>query len=220
MFSMFHAFFEPTAEVLRFNFSGSLTTNDIEAIDPLLVRIMVERNCAGRGVRTLYDMSALAMLAVASSRFAERAGLAPIGKLTRVVVAPPWASDSNFGRSYRDAHALYSHSQPTIVPALLDAYRLLSLVDPYFESLDLGSIAEDPVGRGGYTVRVTRGEAAADSFGWQIIRNSDGYEAARSSGTFSTRREALADSAKAAAPLAIATNKLRSASPGGESDLS
>jgi hypothetical protein len=198
---MLHASFEPGAKVLRLTFSGSLTTDDVDAIDPLIARVMVERNCVHQGVRTLYDMRALEALAVPSSRFAERAGLPPIGKLTRVVVAPPWANGGDFGRSYRDAQAVYSHSQPTIVPTLLDAYRLLSVVDPDFQLLGRRSIAADADERSGCIVHITRRGAAADLFGWEIIRTADGHEVARSARTFPTRVEALADSATAASSL-------------------
>lgn len=55
-----------------------------------------------------------------------------------------------------------------------------------------------------YAVRVTRSEAACELFfGWQIVRKADGHVVARSSRTFSTRFEALADSARAAASLAF-----------------
>jgi hypothetical protein len=54
-----------------------------------------------------------------------------------------------------------------------------------------------------YAVRVTRSEAACERFGWEIVRKADGHAVARSSWTFSTRFEALADSVRAAASLAF-----------------
>ena len=54
-----------------------------------------------------------------------------------------------------------------------------------------------------YAVRVTRSEAVCERFGWEIVRKADGHAVARSSRTFSTRFEALADSARAAASLAF-----------------
>jgi hypothetical protein len=54
-----------------------------------------------------------------------------------------------------------------------------------------------------YAIRVTRSEAACELFGWEIVRKADGHAVARSSWTFSTRFEALADSARAAASLAF-----------------
>ena len=208
---MLRATFEPVGEILRLTFSGVLTTADVDAIDPLIVGVMLERGCAELGIRTIYDMRLLERIAVPSSRFAERARLAPIGKLMRVVVAPPWANGSNFGSTYRNAQALYSHAQPTIVPTLLESYRLLSLADPQVAPFGQEDFAESAVESGGYIVRITRHEAVTDSFGWEIVRKSDRLELARSVRTFSTRLDALADSAKAAASLESTTVKPKSA---------
>lgn len=54
-----------------------------------------------------------------------------------------------------------------------------------------------------YLLRITRSGPTSAPFGWQIIRQQDSSEIARSEKTFSTRMEALADSARAAAPLAL-----------------
>jgi hypothetical protein len=54
-----------------------------------------------------------------------------------------------------------------------------------------------------YLLRVTRKGPSAEPFGWQIIRQQDSVEIARSTKTFETRVEALADSARVAAPLAL-----------------
>jgi len=54
-----------------------------------------------------------------------------------------------------------------------------------------------------YVLRITRGGPSTAPFGWQIIRQQDAVEIARSTKTFSTRVEALADSARTAAPLAL-----------------
>lgn len=132
---MLHPSFEPTANVVRLTFSGSLTIDDVDAIDPLISSVMVEHSSANQGVRMLYDMSAVEALSVPSSRFAQRAGQASVGKLIRVVVAPAWATSENFGSSYRTAQSLYAHAQPIIVPTLLHGYRLLSLEDPDFQPL-------------------------------------------------------------------------------------
>jgi hypothetical protein len=56
-----------------------------------------------------------------------------------------------------------------------------------------------------YLIRITRRGPSTAPFGWEIIRQDDRLELARSATTFSTRAEALADSARAAAPLALGT---------------
>jgi len=54
-----------------------------------------------------------------------------------------------------------------------------------------------------YAVRIARRGTASDQFGWEILRQADACKVARSSRTFATRAEALADSARAAASLAF-----------------
>ena len=54
-----------------------------------------------------------------------------------------------------------------------------------------------------YLLRITRRGPSTAPFGWQIIRQLDSIEIARSTKTFPTRVEALADSARVAAPLAL-----------------
>jgi hypothetical protein len=57
-----------------------------------------------------------------------------------------------------------------------------------------------------YLVRITRRGPPTAPFGWEIIRQNDSIEIARSAKTFPTRAEALADSVRAAAPLALEGN--------------
>jgi hypothetical protein len=54
-----------------------------------------------------------------------------------------------------------------------------------------------------YAIRIARRGTSSEPFGWEILRKADLCEVARSSRTFSTRTEALGDSARAAAPLAF-----------------
>ena len=54
-----------------------------------------------------------------------------------------------------------------------------------------------------YLLRIVRGGPKAAPFGWQIIRQQDSIEIASSAKTFATRMEALADSVRVAAPLAL-----------------
>lgn len=131
---MFRLSFEATYKVLRFDFAGVFTPQHLDSIDPALVRFLGGKGRGHAGVRSLYDMTEVEMLAVPRSRFAERARKAPIGNLPRVVVAPR-AGPEDFGRSYREERAFSSHRQPIIVPTLADAYAMLKLVDPVFQPL-------------------------------------------------------------------------------------
>jgi hypothetical protein len=54
-----------------------------------------------------------------------------------------------------------------------------------------------------YLLTITRRGPSSAPFGWQIIRQQDSIEMARSEKTFPTRAEALADSVRVAAPLAL-----------------
>lgn len=55
-----------------------------------------------------------------------------------------------------------------------------------------------------YTVKISRRGPPSRPFGWEICQLEDGIEVERSTNTFSTRGEALADSAPALAPLVLA----------------
>jgi hypothetical protein len=57
----------------------------------------------------------------------------------------------------------------------------------------------------GYTIRITRRGPPSRPFGWEIRRQDDSVKLASSTKTFRTRGEALADSARAAAPRVLAS---------------
>ena len=131
---MFSLSFEATYKVLRFDFASVLTPQDLDDIDVALVRFLGGEGRWHVGVRSLYDLTEVEMLAVPRSKFADRARKAPIGDLPRVVVAPR-AGPEDFGRSYREERAFSTHRQPIIVPTLADAYAMMDLVDPVFRPL-------------------------------------------------------------------------------------
>src|SRR5262249_2940674 len=133
---MFSVSFDRVHKVLRLDFSGLFTTEDLDAIDPLLIRFLGGEDRFREQIRILYDATAIQALAVPQRRFAQRAAKAAIGNVMRVIAAPSWATLANFGSSYRAAQSIWPHSQPVIVPTLPDAFRLLSLVHPQFDVLD------------------------------------------------------------------------------------
>ena len=195
--------YDQVHNVLRLDFEGPFTTADLDGIDPAIIGLLKEQNRSE--VRVLYDMTHIEALAVPQLRFAQRARLAPIGKSMRVVVAPPWASHG-FGKSYRDAQQFSAHSQPLIVRRLLEAYRVLALVDPKFQprtgpsTTDMVPLSYRDEGQR-YIVRISRRGSLTEPFGWEICREADSVEMHRSTRTFSTRVEALLDSARTAAAL-------------------
>lgn len=103
---MFTLSFEHLRRVLCLKFTGLLTNEDLDAIDPALVCVAGAQSVASPAVRCLYDMSEIQAIAVPQSRFIERASKPAIGDLTRIVVA-----------------------------TLADAYALLDVVVPCFEPL-------------------------------------------------------------------------------------
>jgi hypothetical protein len=128
---MFTLSLERLHRVLRLKFTGLLTNDDLDRIDPTLVRVAGAED-AGPDMRCLFDLTGIEALAVPQSRFAERAAKPAIGGMLRVVVAPPWAGE-DFGSSYRSARSLWSHAQPIVVATTAEAYRLLDIVAPRFE---------------------------------------------------------------------------------------
>jgi hypothetical protein len=132
---MFSLSFEPLHKVLRLDFTGLSTTQDLKAIDRAVVRFLGGFDRVGEGIRSLYDMTEVAALAVPHTRFEQRASKRAIGNLERIVVAPPWAGE-DFGASYRKGRELWRHVQPIIVRTLAEAHGLLNLLEPRFVSVD------------------------------------------------------------------------------------
>ena len=120
--------------VVRLAFDPVVTRDDLESMDRELVAFLSAEAGDGPAIRGLYDMTAVQALAAPQPYFAWRAGLPAIGGMLRVVIAPPWAGEE-FGRSYRDARALWAHDQPRIVGSAAEAHALLDIVDPVFESV-------------------------------------------------------------------------------------
>jgi hypothetical protein len=123
--------FERFHRVLCFTFSGLFTSDDLDSIDPTLVRALAGLDHGRGNVRCLFDMTQVEALAVSQARFRERAAKPAIGGLTRVVVAPPWAG-GDFGQSYREAQAIWPHTQPIVVSNLNEAFTRLEIGEADF----------------------------------------------------------------------------------------
>jgi hypothetical protein len=111
-----------------------LTNEDLDAIDPVLVYVTGAQSAARPAVRCLDDMSEIQAVAVSQSRFIERASKPAIGGLVRAVVVPPSAG-VGFGETCRSPGSVWSQAQPIIVATLTEAYALLDIVAPRFETL-------------------------------------------------------------------------------------
>ncbi len=126
--------FEPVHRVLCLTFSGVFATEDLDSIDPHLIRFLGTVSPKDRQVRAIFDMTKVEALAVSQPRFVERAGKPAIGDMMRIVVAPPWAAEE-FGQSYRRAQSLWPHKQPAIVNSLAEAYAILGIAKARFEAV-------------------------------------------------------------------------------------
>jgi hypothetical protein len=128
--------FERTHRVLKLTFTGDFTEDDLDAIDPAVLRFMAGAGRDLDGVRCLYDMTAVTALAVPTARFVERAQVPPLLPFGRIVV--PYAdAPEHFGRSYRAMRGVTAHDQPLTMPSLEIAYGYLGIEGaPQFERLD------------------------------------------------------------------------------------
>lgn len=128
----FELSFEKTYRVLKLAFRGEFTVEDLDAIDPAVLRFMAGAGREVDGVRCLYDMTAVTALSVPQGRFAQRARVPPPLQFGRVVVPFPGAPE-DFGKSYRAMRGVTAHEQPLIVPSLAVAYGYLGIGEtPHF----------------------------------------------------------------------------------------
>ena len=127
---------ERTYRVLKLAFHGEFTAEDLDAIDPALLRFMAGAGREIDGMRCLYDMTAVTALAVPPGRFAHRAQMPPPLQFGRVVV-PFAGAPADFGKSYREMRGATAHQQPLIVPTLEIAYGYLGIEGvPHFEAVN------------------------------------------------------------------------------------
>ena len=127
--------FDRTHKVLRLDFSGLFTPEDIDSIDISVIEFLGGAGRDQGAVRLLYDMTEVTALAVPATRFADRARMPAVGGLERVVVAPRHAGPE-FGRTYREEGLRSGTAQPVIVSSRQEAYRLLGLIEPSFEQIE------------------------------------------------------------------------------------
>src|SRR5262249_8361981 len=66
-----------------------------------------------------------------------------------------------------------------------------------------GSNRDGPMVEQPCVLYITRRGTATEPFGWEVVRRADNCEIARSSRTFATRAEALADSARVVVSLTL-----------------
>jgi len=133
---MFTLWFDRASEVLLARFTGVFTTEDFTSYDAAMIHFLGTQcpNSPDRW-RTLCDLSAIEAIAVPESRMAEQGIHPPIVNQMRVVVAPPFAGD-DFGNGYLEQQRAVHGTEPIVVANLKEAYVLLGLDNPQFETVE------------------------------------------------------------------------------------
>lgn len=131
---MFSLDYERRHKVLATRITGVLSSEDIARHDRVVLRFLAGKE----GVRGLYDFSGVEVLAIPVSKINQRGQRPAIIEGLRVVVAPPAAAGLAFATRIADQLRTAGHREPVIVATLEEAHRLLGLVDPQFEPVDVG----------------------------------------------------------------------------------
>ena len=127
---MLALFYERRHNVVLTRISGVLSSEDIAEHDRTLLNFLAGKE----GVRGLYDFTAIDALAIPISKINQR-GQRPAIIEMRVVVAPPGTAGRDFASRMADQLRAAGHREPLIVGTLFEAYRLLELDNPQFETL-------------------------------------------------------------------------------------
>ena len=130
---MFALFFEPTHRVLLSCFSGAFTLNDIAECDRAVL-LTLGREGPVRGLIDFSDVETVEVSVDQSLRRAQQPAM--VAGQTRVFIAAKPAALA-FARSYVAAQHEFNGYGPQVVGTRDEAYRILGLVDPRFEPVDL-----------------------------------------------------------------------------------
>ena len=127
---MFTLAFERTHRVLLARFAGIISSEDIEALDRAAIGFVAREG----SVRGLLDFSGVEAVAAPQTFFAarERPLQFALGQ-ERVIVAPHLQA-YELARAFASQQRDFDNIEPRVVPSLWDAYRLLSLDRPNFQS--------------------------------------------------------------------------------------
>ncbi len=124
--------YERRHKVLAISIAGVLSSEDIADHDRLVLRFLAGRE----GVRGLYDLSKVEVLAIPVSKIDQRGQRPPIIDGARIVVAPPGTAGRDFIRTITAQLQAAGHREPVVVETLAEAYRLLDIEDPRFEPIE------------------------------------------------------------------------------------
>ena len=130
---MFALFLEPAHRVLLSCFSGTFTTGDLARCDRA---VMLALGRTGP-VRGIIDLSNVEKVEIPPERIRERARQPPMAAgQARILVAQSPAA-LQFARLYATAYGEFGGVGLHVVGTREDACRVLGLVDPRFEPLEL-----------------------------------------------------------------------------------
>jgi hypothetical protein len=119
---MFALFYEPRHRVVLVQVSGVLSSDDIAIHDRVLLSFLADKS----DVRAIYDLSGVETLAIPASKIAQRGQRPAIVTGRRIVVSSDQGG-AEFARVIADEQRAAGLAEPTIVPALEEAYVLLGL---------------------------------------------------------------------------------------------
>jgi hypothetical protein len=130
---VFVLLFDPAHRVLLSRFSGAFTLDDIAECDRAVLMALGREG----PIRGLIDLSDVETVDISSEQILQRARQpAMVAGQTRIFVATKPAALA-FARAYSAAQQEFNGGGPQVVGSLADAYRLLGLVDPAFEPVEL-----------------------------------------------------------------------------------
>jgi len=116
--------------ILFSRFLGLFTSDDIEALDNVVKRVVQESG----PIAGLIDWSGIETIAVPPWRLVQRGRAPQISPgERRVMVAPPDGPIHEMVRAYADQQRDYGNTAPVVVCSLDEAYAVLAITDPVFE---------------------------------------------------------------------------------------
>jgi len=124
---------EPRHRILLSRFLGLFTSDDIEALDRVVKRVVHESG----PIAGLIDWSGIETIAVPPWRLVQRGRAPQIAPGSRrVMVAPPHGPIHEMVRAYADQQRDYGNAVPIVVCSLDEAYAVFGITDPVFEPVD------------------------------------------------------------------------------------
>jgi hypothetical protein len=137
---MFALEFECTHRVLVARFSGVFSYDDIVEVDWAAIAFIAREGL----VRSLFDFSAVEVVAVPPRLFVERGQLPQTTLGQERVIAAPRLELYALACAYASQQHTFGNIEPRVVLSLWDAYRLLGLGRPDFRAVPKAHLTSAP----------------------------------------------------------------------------